>query len=93
MRARAGATHKWAFKARFRARAFGWKSQPALTRVREAVAEITGADVSAAYSTTLAVATALGESDAVKQRIRKMATSEALGERFVNKILARELQS
>ena len=40
MRARAGATHKWAFKARFRARAFGWRSQPAITRVREAVAEI-----------------------------------------------------
>lgn len=40
MRARASATHKWAFKARFRARAFGWRSQPAITRVREAVAEI-----------------------------------------------------
>ena len=34
------ANYKWAFKARFRARAFGWKSQPAITRVREAVAEI-----------------------------------------------------
>jgi len=32
--------HKWAFRARFRARAFGWRSQPAVTRVREAVAEI-----------------------------------------------------
>jgi len=32
--------HKWEFKARFRARAFGWKSQPAITRVKEAVAEI-----------------------------------------------------
>lgn len=29
-----------AFRARFRANAFGWKSQPAITRVREAVAEI-----------------------------------------------------
>jgi hypothetical protein len=36
----ANANHRWAFKARFRARAFGWKSQPAITRVREAVAEI-----------------------------------------------------
>jgi len=36
----ANANYKWAFKARFRARAFGWKSQPAITRVREAVAEI-----------------------------------------------------
>lgn len=32
--------HAWAFKPRFRANAFGWKSQPAITRVREAVAEI-----------------------------------------------------
>ncbi len=32
--------HKWAFRARFRARAFGWRSQAAVTRVREAVAEI-----------------------------------------------------
>ncbi len=34
------AGHAWAFRARFRRDAFGWKSQPALTRVREAVAEI-----------------------------------------------------
>jgi hypothetical protein len=34
------AAHPWAFRARFRANAFGWKSQPAITRVREAVAEI-----------------------------------------------------
>ncbi len=32
--------YPWAFRARFRANAFGWKSQPAITRVREAVAEI-----------------------------------------------------
>lgn len=32
--------HKWAFKARFRRHAFGWKSQPAIRRVKEAVAEI-----------------------------------------------------
>jgi hypothetical protein len=53
--------------------------------------EITGADVWAAYSTTLAVATALGESDAVKERIRKMVASETFGERFVHKLLATEL--
>lgn len=34
-------THLWAFARRFRAGAFGWKSQPAITRVKEAVAEIT----------------------------------------------------
>lgn len=32
--------HAWAFRARFRRDALGWKSQPAITRVREAVAEI-----------------------------------------------------
>lgn len=34
------AGYPWAFRARFRREAFGWKSQPAITRVREAVAEI-----------------------------------------------------
>jgi len=32
--------HRWEFTARFRVRAFGWRSQPAITRVKEAVAEI-----------------------------------------------------
>ena len=32
--------HKWEWKARFRRNAFGWKSQPAITRVKQAVAEI-----------------------------------------------------
>ena len=32
--------HRWEFKARFRRHAFGWKSQPAITRVKQAVAEI-----------------------------------------------------
>lgn len=31
---------KWEFKARFRRHAFGWKSQPAITRIKEAVREI-----------------------------------------------------
>ncbi|MBI5518306.1 MAG: hypothetical protein HY909_31330 [Deltaproteobacteria bacterium] len=32
--------HPWEFKARFRRNAFGWRSQPAVTRIRQAVAEI-----------------------------------------------------
>lgn len=32
--------YSWEFKARFRRRAFGWKSQPAVARVQQAVAEI-----------------------------------------------------
>ncbi len=34
------ASHKWEFKARFRRHAFGWRSQPAIQRVKQAVAEI-----------------------------------------------------
>jgi hypothetical protein len=33
-------THKWTFRARFRRNGFGWKSQPAIQRVKEAVSEI-----------------------------------------------------
>jgi len=32
--------HKWEFRARFRRNSFGWKSQPAVKRIREAVSEI-----------------------------------------------------
>jgi len=34
------AAHKWEFKARFRRHAFGWKSQPAIQRVKQATSEI-----------------------------------------------------
>ena len=33
-------TYKWQFKARFRRNAFGWRSQPAVKWVKEAVSEI-----------------------------------------------------
>lgn len=32
--------HNWEFRARFRRHAFGWKSQPAIQRVKQAVSEI-----------------------------------------------------
>lgn len=32
--------HRWAFRARFRRHAYGWKSQPAIARIKETVAEI-----------------------------------------------------
>jgi hypothetical protein len=32
--------HEWGFKARFRRHAFGWKSRPAILRVKQAVSEI-----------------------------------------------------
>ena len=34
------ATHKWQFQSRFRRGTFGWRSQPAIQRVKEAVSEI-----------------------------------------------------
>lgn len=40
MTAKGSRSHKWEFKARFRRNAFGWKSQPAITRVKQAVSEI-----------------------------------------------------
>ena len=39
-RAKAVPTHKWAFRARFRRAGFGWKSRPAIQRIKEAVSEI-----------------------------------------------------
>ncbi|MDO8794846.1 MAG: hypothetical protein Q7J25_09525, partial [Vicinamibacterales bacterium] len=32
--------HSWRFKARFRRHAFGWKSQPPIARLQEALSEI-----------------------------------------------------
>jgi hypothetical protein len=32
--------HTWTFKRRFRRHAFGWRSQPAIGRIKEAVSEI-----------------------------------------------------
>ena len=32
--------YKWVFRARFRRNAFSWRSQPAIKRIKEAVAEI-----------------------------------------------------
>jgi NAD(P)-dependent dehydrogenase (short-subunit alcohol dehydrogenase family) len=32
--------HQWAFQARFKRHAFGWRSQPAIDRIKEAVTEI-----------------------------------------------------
>jgi hypothetical protein len=35
-----GALHKWEFKTRFRRGAFRWKSEPAITRIKQAISEI-----------------------------------------------------
>jgi hypothetical protein len=39
---RAAGPHRWEFRARFRRHAFGWKSQPAIQRIKQAVSEIKG---------------------------------------------------
>jgi hypothetical protein len=36
----AAGAHNWEFKARFRRHAFGWKSQPAIQRIKQALSEI-----------------------------------------------------
>jgi hypothetical protein len=35
-----GPMHQWEFRSRFRRHAFGWRSQPAIQRIRQAVTEI-----------------------------------------------------
>ncbi|MEI7764338.1 MAG: hypothetical protein WCI85_13975, partial [Comamonadaceae bacterium] len=37
---RTGDKHSWSFAPRFRSGAFGWRSDPAIARIKEAVAEI-----------------------------------------------------
>lgn len=40
---KAAGKHSWVFSPRFRRGAFGWRSEPAITRVKEAVSEIKAA--------------------------------------------------
>jgi tetratricopeptide (TPR) repeat protein len=53
--------------------------------------EITGADVWAAYASTMKVAEKAGHSGEVRDRIRTLVAGETFGERFVTRILSREL--
>ena len=53
--------------------------------------EITGAAVWAAYTNTMKAAERAGRAGQVRDRIRSLAASETSGERFVNRILGREL--
>ena len=79
--------HTWTFRARFRRHSFGWKSQPAIKRIKEAVAEINKVarkdEVLAAEGAVLA--------DQTRQRIHDLVATETFGERFVTKILGRQL--
>ena len=65
---------QWEFKARFRRHAFGWKSQPAIQRVKHGF-EITTADVRMAYSAAMKAAEALGRAAETTERIRQLVTT------------------
>lgn len=54
--------------------------------------EITSADVLDAYRSTLAAAEHQGSAAEMKARIRQLVASEATADRFVSKVLGRELQ-
>ncbi len=53
--------------------------------------DITGADVWSAYNYTMKAATQQGSAAATQERIRKLVATETFGERFVTRILGREL--
>jgi hypothetical protein len=53
--------------------------------------EVTSLDVWDAYRATLAAAERHGSAAAVKERVRKLVAAEGAGERFVTKVLGREL--
>jgi hypothetical protein len=53
--------------------------------------EITGLDVHTAYDYTLKAAAGAGCEDKTRERIRSLVRGEDFGERFVTKILGREL--
>ena len=53
--------------------------------------EITGADVWAAYTNTMKAAEKAGRAEEARERIRTLVGSETYGERFVTRILGREL--
>jgi len=72
--------HKWEFKARFRRHAFGWKSQPAIQRVKQAVSEIG----------KVARANPVWNAAEIRGRIQKLVAGEKAGS-FVARILGREI--
>ncbi len=53
--------------------------------------EITGADVWSAYTHTMEAAARAGITEPTRERIRKLVATETRGERFVTKVLGREL--
>jgi hypothetical protein len=53
--------------------------------------EVTGADVWAAYANTMKAAEKAGRAGEARERIRRLVAAETFGERFVTRILGREI--
>ncbi len=53
--------------------------------------EITSADVWAAYANTLKAAERNGIVDSTQERVRRLVETETFGQRFVTRVLGREL--
>jgi len=70
--------HRWTFVPRFRKGAFGWRSQPAILRIREA------------YDRTMRAAEIIGCRESVLSRIRKLAEKNSDGGRILAAILRQD---
>jgi hypothetical protein len=77
--------HKWEFKARFRRHAFGWRFQPAITRVKQAVSEIKKV---ARKSPMLAAEGAIGFLERVSPAIENVDSSSGAIGAAVNNAIA-----
>ena len=73
-----GRPQTWEFKPRFRRRAFGWRSQPAIQRVKEAVAEIKNV---ARTDAALAAEGAVGFIERLSPALENVDSSSARSER------------
>ena len=74
---RTGRPHRWEFERRFRRHALGWRSQPAILRIREAVSEIRRA---ARYDPVLGAAGAVTLLERVSRALEEVdSSSGAIG--------------
>ena len=70
--------HRWTFGPRFRKGAFGWRSQPAILRIREA------------HDRTMRAAEITGCRENALSRIRKLAENNSDGGRILAAILRQD---
>ena len=89
---------KWTFKRRFLRHAFGWRSQPATRRIKEAVSEIKRVArgdallaAEGAVSYTMKAAEQVGQGEGTLQQVRGLVASDASAAGFVTRILGPRL--